>query len=322
MNQFFPIQKSTLSAHAIGEHVAQAFDLAEPVRCRLLTQTVNDMYLIETLSTSFVYRIWRHAAKTLNSLETILEVQFQLSRQDLPVVCPIPLPSGNYLQTLNAPEGQRPAALFSFASGQPAGREITAAQSFVAGQLTANLHLLADTLAPSPDLLIHDVEFLLLEPYNVIRNCKATNEEQIESLEVIVSNLRQRVSNLDKTAPLFGICHGDVHGMNVLFDEEQVTLLDFDWLSYSWRAWDLAVFVWWIRGVEDEAKVKQAFLDGYHSVQPRAEAIVGSIPIFVPIRHLLLTSSIITNAEQGINVGRWIDKAFIEKRLRFIQTWM
>lgn len=280
------------------------------------------MYLIETVGKSFVYRVWGHTETLPEALEAMLEVQSQLAEKGLPVVRPIPLPSGKYLQTLNAPEGERFAALFPFAVGKPAGRGITPEQSSAVGQLTAKVHLTTDTFDPFPELPIHDVNVLLLEPAHAIQNCEATNAKQRELLDSIVSSLSQRLETLDRTPPLFGLCHGDIHGMNVLFNEGDLSLLDFDWLSYGWRAWDLAVFVWWVRGVEDEEEVRRAFFEGYSATHPHAEKVVQAIPIFVPIRHLLLTRNIINSAERGVNVGRWIDETFIDKRLGFIWAWM
>ena len=282
------------------------------------------MYLIETKDGAWVYRVWGCTDAFPGPLETILEVQSQLAERGLPIVRPIPLPSGGYLQTLSAPEGDRPAALFSFAVGKPVGRGVTPKQSAAIGRLTADFHLTADTLSPFPELPVYDMDAMVLEPANVIRECGAISAAQKRQLADIVRSLSQQLGALEKTPPLFGICHGDVHGMNALFagDEDNVSLLDFDRLSTGWRAWDLAVFVWWIRGVADEERVKRAFLEGYRAIHPHAEAVIRDIPIFVPIRHLLLTRDIIRNAERGLDVGRWIDDAFIGKRLGFIQDWM
>lgn len=304
------------------EHVAQSYSSVKPVRCRLYNQTINDMYLIETPSDSFIYRIWAQTDIVADSLEAILEMQFRCKEHGLPVVHPMSLLSGQYLQTLYAPEGERFAALFSFASGKPAGRGITPEQSTIVGELTGNFHLIADTFKPCSRLLTHDLNFLLLEPFNIIQSCVATSVEQRKTFESILRVLSRHIDSLEKTTPLFGICHGDIHGMNILFDEDKVALLDFDWLSYGWRAWDLAVFIWWIRGVKDELQVEQTFLDGYRSTHPQAQNTIEAIPVFVPVRHLLLTSRIINYANSGIDVGRWIDEAFIDKRLNFIQTWM
>ena len=163
-----PIQKSTFSSHAVGEHVAAVYGLPSPVRCRLFNPTQNDLYLVEAAGEMYLYRVW----------------------------------------------------------------------------------------------------------------------------------------------------------MNVLFDEHKPTLLDFDRTGYGWRAYDLAVFVWWIRGVPQEAEAKRAFLDGYRSEHPQAERILENFPLFVPVRHLLLTADIVTNAALGMDVGRWVDEAFFKKRLKFIRGWL
>jgi len=322
VTQFFPTQKSTLSTHAIREHVKHTYNLAEPLRCRLFSQTFNDMYLIQTEDNLFIYRVWGQTTSTKDSIEGILEIQAQLAKKGLSVVQPVPLIAGSYVESLAALEGARLASLFTYAKGQPAGRAITPEQSFIVGQLTANFHMITEGFAAFPKLLVHDENFLLIEPSEVILNSEVISTEQQHMLCNIIESLGKQLSQLELTSPFFGICHGDIHGMNVLFHGTDITLIDFDWLSYGWRSWDLAVFLWWIRGVKHETSVKQSFLEGYQSIYPKAEIIIQHIPIFVPIRHLLLTSGIIKYAKQGMDVGRWIDEAFIDKRLTFMQNYM
>ena len=226
------------------------------------------------------------------------------------------------MKTLNAPEGERAAALFVFALGEPPGRAISPQQSFRVGRLAARLHLSADALQKVVNVPVQDARSLLLEPLATISNCGAATTTQAEAFGKAVETLVRRIGKLETSPPLFGLCHGDIHGLNVLFDDDTPTLLDFERLSYSWRAYDLAVFVWWIRGVPKESEVKEAFLEGYRSEHPLAEQIIENIPIFVPVRHLLLTADFINYAAQGVDVGRWVDEAFVEKRLGFIQRWL
>ncbi len=316
------VQKTTFSSHAVGAHVAGAYGLAPPVRCRLSNATQNDLYLVEAAGRAYVYRVWAQAAASVARLEAVLELQYELAARGLPVVAPVRHPAGAFVKTLSAPEGERAAALFVFALGEPPGRGISPPQSFAVGRLAAALHLGADVLPKIPNVPVQDARSLLLEPLATISNCGAATATQAEAFERAVETLARRIGGLETSPPLFGLCHGDIHGLNVLFDDDTPTLLDFERLSYGWRAYDLAVFVWWIRGVPKESEVKEAFLEGYRSEHPLAEQIIENIPVFVPVRHLLLTADIVTYAAQGVDVGRWVDEAFVEKRLESIQRWL
>ena len=314
-----PVQKTTFSSYAVGAHVAGAYGLAPPVRCRLPNATENDLYLVEAEGRAYIYRVWARAAAPVAQLEAVLELQHELASRGLPVVAPVHHPAGAFVKTLSAPEGERAAALFVFAPGEPPGRGISPPQSFRVGRLAARLHLSADALQKSADVPVQDPRSLLHKPLETVLNCGAATAAQAEAFERVVETLARHMDRLETSAQLFGLCHGDIHGLNVLFDGNTPTLLDFDRLSYGWRAYDLAVFVWWIRGVPNESEVERAFLEGYRSEHPLAERVIENVSLFVPIRHLLLMADIVTYAAQGVDVGRWIDEGFIEKRLEFVQ---
>jgi len=320
MSKIFPIVNSTFAADFIADFISKNYSI-NASRCRLYRQTLNDLYLLEHNQNSYIFRVWEHYTSGSVYLEAILDVQAQLAKKGLEISKPLLAKSGKYIKELNAPEGLRYAALFSFVKGQAAGREITKEQSFLLGQFVARFHNLTDSFG---DLKLPEYgdDRLVLEPASIIRNSTIATTQQLIQLDKITISLSQKLKQIKKDSQTYGICHGDIHGMNSLFDGTKTSLIDFDWLGYSWRAYDLAVFIWWIRGIKEEQKVKEAFLNGYISKHPKAKGIINSIPIFVPIRHLLFTSIIINNANKGLDVGHWIDKTFIDKRLNFIQIWM
>lgn len=322
MDNSFPIQKSTLSTNAIKSYVAHRYNFAEPITCRFFQQTLNDLYLIQHIDTLYIFRVWSAFYTDDVVLEEILRIQALLSKQNLQVANPVLLPEGNYLEKINAPEGKRFAALFTFSSGKAVGRAMTLKQSFAIGQLTAELHLVSKSIKQSSVLTNYNIDFMVLEPIQVIKQCIALTSEQTKLLDSLAKNLINQVGKLKKTETNFGMCHGDIHGMNVISNSEVLSLIDFECLGYNWYAWDLAVFIWWIRGTDKEIELKNKFLTGYRSSYSQAEDVIKHFPIFVPIRHLLLTSQIIMHSEQGFNVGRWIDSTFLDERLAFIERWM
>jgi len=322
MDEIFPVQKSTLSTSAIQNFVKQHYGFVEPIGCRLYRQTSNDLYLIRTNTKLYVFRVWASHSSNQVVLEEILRIQALLAKQNLQIAKPIQLPLGHYVEEINAPEGKRCAALLSFVTGKAVGRNIALEQSYKIGQFTAKLHLASKSVEKSNILPTYDVDLMVLKPIKTIERLETITSEQIKQLKIISTTLSKRLKKLETSESNFGLCHGDIHGMNLIFDGSELSVIDFDWLSYSWYAWDLAVFIWWIRGVEKEVEVKENFLSGYRSLYLHADDVIKHFPVFIPIRHLLLTSQIIANFERGMNVGQWVDIAFLNKRLAFIQTWI
>ena len=79
--------------------------------------------------------------------------------------------------------------------------------------------------------------------------------------------LKQKVQQLPRTAPEYGICHGDFMSGNTLLDSSgRLVIIDLDFAGYGWRLFDLATFVW-IQGQGEHSAhrdVQQALLEGYH----------------------------------------------------------
>ena len=53
--------------------------------------------------------------------------------------------------------------------------------------------------------------------------------------------IRQQLEGLPDRREVFGFCHNDPHRENVLYDGEQITLLDFDVANHHWFISDIAI---------------------------------------------------------------------------------
>ncbi len=129
----------------------------------------------------------------------------------------------------------------------------------------------------------------------------------------------------------YGLCHGDLHKMNLLIDDQQrVTVIDWDCVGYGWRAYDVAVLRWSIGpavgpagiGKTKTEQVYAAYLDGYQSVRLLSPTEVAAIPYFVAVRIIWVAGQEIGQAlERGWGT-RWINDAYFDDWIDVLKRWI
>ncbi len=323
MAEFFPVQCSILSSEALAELVLANYPLESPLHCTLLQHGDNDTYLVRTQHDQYMLRVWRFDQRPITEVEAEMHFLAALSNKHIPVAAPIQCRDGAYLQAVRAPEGTRYVGLFAFVAGEPPGQHISAEQGYAAGKTIAHVHTIADgftTIFHRPHL---DLTRLLDLPLQVIVSLLAHRQPDASYLRDLVEQLKQQLAHLPTNPPFYGLCHGDLHKTNMLFDQHQkVTLIDFDCCGYGWRAYELAVLFWSTRHLHQAASVRTAYLNGYQTVRTLDEKEVASIPYFVAAQHLCITAVEIEQALRGVADSQAITDTYIDQRIHFLKTWM
>lgn len=133
---------------------------------------------------------------------------------------------------------------------------------------------------------------------------------------------------LPKSKPEYGLCHGDLHGGDVRYDENnKPVLFDFDSSGCGWRALDIGVFLasdGWMditREAEDRRQRKlEAFLNGYSSVRELTEQELFAIQLVPPFRHIFLMGFVLryTSVYDG---DHWANDDFIDWHMTWFNNW-
>jgi Ser/Thr protein kinase RdoA (MazF antagonist) len=135
----FPVTNSNLSAKHLGLFLQEKYTLSKDTKCELIRAGINDTYLVADNLEKFVFRIyslnWRKRTEINEEINLLLE----LKQNNLPVSFPLPDTENNFIQQLNAPEGDRLAVLFTFAKGQKEHNS-SVETHFQIGQLMARFH--------------------------------------------------------------------------------------------------------------------------------------------------------------------------------------
>lgn len=304
------------------EAMAELYDIGTPQGSRFLSNGLNDTYEAETDRGKYILRIYKHKWRTEADIRFELELLAYLSSWDMPVSHAIPRKDGELLTELDAPEGIRYAALFTFAEGTG---KVDAETSKSYGHAVAQLHHAMDQYTPKHNRFELDTRHLLDEPLQqllpFLKHRPADGKQVIE----IAERLKKQLDTVSRGLYDWGICHGDLHGWNVYHsDDGSLTHFDFDCCGMGWRSYDLSVFLWdRMHGKQDSSSFEDecwdAFLHAYLKERPLSEQDLAMIPLFVAVRQIWLI---------GLHTGRsevwgaWQDDGYFDGKLKFLTHWV
>lgn len=94
--------------------------------------------------------------------------------------------------------------------------------------------------------------------------------------------------DLGQSAATYSLTHADLHPRNILVDNEQVRVIDFDDCGFGWHHYEIAVALYDYRYQDNYATLRDAFVQGYRKVRDLAQEAVDLLPVFFLIRSLLI----------------------------------
>jgi Ser/Thr protein kinase RdoA (MazF antagonist) len=199
-----------------------------------------------------------------------------LHAADIAVSAPIPQRDGQRLLSIQAPEGVRYAALFTYAPGQPLSQQCTPPNVRAFGRMLAQVHGLTDRWPQLPARSPLDLESLLDRPLAGLEHVFGERTAEWAFLRQVASAVRRRIAALPAEPPGYGFCHGDTGSANAhVTANGRLTLFDFDMCGTGWRAYDIGTFL-----IDESEAISQAFLEGYESVRVLTALESAAIPLF------------------------------------------
>jgi Ser/Thr protein kinase RdoA (MazF antagonist) len=86
----------------------------------------------------------------------------------------------------------------------------------------------------------------------------------------------------------FGLIHTDLHPENIVYNGEDLALIDFDDSAYGWHMYEIASSLIMDRFAPDFDALREALLEGYREHRPLAEQDVELLSVFLLIRGMAI----------------------------------
>lgn len=293
---------SLLHADDIARLVEREYSVTLPVTATLLSRGFNDTYLVaDSEGGHCVLRVYAHDKHWVSSDSDVLcelELLEHLASGGLSVSHPYRQRSGELFGRLEAPEGERCFALFTFAPGVSAReRPLDHQQLHAFGAEIARMHVAMDAFRSDHGRYHLDLTNLIDLPLAAIATYAERDRDAYWNLLSVAERLRNYVSALTLSPTAYGLIHGDIHGENLnVTSTGEFVLFDFDLCAFGWRAYDLTNYY---AGPNAGDQVRQgwlALLAGYESVRELGAAEREALPAFAACRELWDTGDFLRDA--------------------------
>lgn len=314
--------RSVVAAEALIPLLSEAYALPEPIQCHLYAVGDNDTYLVEAGTERFALRVYYPNRFWLSGVD---EYRFEIDwlsfchSRGLPVSYAIPCTDGEFLNELQAPEGLRPWALFTYAPGVVVF-PMTIAQYHTYGKYIAKFHTESRDFDCIHKRFHYGAEVLIDRPIESLSDFFGEEDKGVLFLRDLAPRLRDHLNGLYATGDGYGVIGGDFHGGNHHLDSEgKMTFFDFDSCGYGFRAYDLAVLRHNSRLGDWNAEIANAVLAGYESIRPLSDEERQSIPLFMITRRIWrLATRVQESLFKGISTLR--DRVW-EDGIRALRVW-
>ncbi|ATL44976.1 phosphotransferase [Elizabethkingia sp. HX WHF] len=273
MTEKFPAINSTLSPNELGKLIQQKYGLSDKTECSIFRIAMNHLYIVYDGENKYVFRVYTHNWRTKLEIEEELRLLLHLKETDGQVAFPLADQSNQYIQEIEAPEGTRFGALFSYAKGTKTAR-FSPQTSFLIGQALAKVHQSTENFELAR--ISYNTQNLLDNPILRIKKFFNNSNSEVIFLEKLSAFLALKIQDIDKPKMRYGSVHLDVWFDNLHIDnEKEITFFDFDFCGNGYLCFDISYFLFQLLTTNlNEAEYQEkaeSFLKGYETV-----TVIGS----------------------------------------------
>lgn len=266
----FPVITSTLSEAHLALFLQEIYKFSAAISCRLLKTGINHVYLVTDGTQKYVFRVYSLNWRSEKEISEEIRLLNLLKDNHIPVSYAIADAQSNYIQTLNAPEGERFGVMFSYAKGEKVFNFSTDLHLKI-GEIMAQFHKITHNF--SLDRVTYTPEKVLLDSPQHFFGFLPDDTPEVEFIRYAQQHLLAELKKVDESQVRKGVVHLDIwfDNLNILNGNE-ITIFDFDFCGNGWQCYDIGYYILQIHSTEadeNEYKLKaEAFLKGYESVTP------------------------------------------------------
>ena len=259
-----------------------------------LVHAENTTFRVHTDSGDFCLRICRPGYQTDDAIDS--ELAFLAALTEAGFSVPTPLGRRIKAQVDGVPE-PRNCVLFHWQSGDFVKEEFSLDQGRELGKLMARLHEFSQAWQPPPGFDRRDLHAQLFDPMPFENS---PFEMTIEDRQLLVETAQESlelISALREMPSQFGLIHGDLHRGNVLFDGDEIRLIDFDDLGDGAWLYDFASALAYQLLRPSGRDVTLAMLAGYEEVHPLPDRARELLPAFLRLRYVIVAKWVLERTD-------------------------
>lgn len=277
----------------------------QPTSIEPLVHFENTTFKVESAQGTFNLRISRPGQQTDATIQSEIDFLRALKSEGFRV----PDPYQNRVVKATSPgvPEARNVVLFGWMNGEFLRDRLTPAEAPLIGKAMAELHDFTLRWQPPAGFVRHQLHQWTFGPpegHVIDGPVEGLPEADRELVNQIVVETCERVPTLTKDSETYGLIHADLHVGNLLIEDGQLNIIDFDDTGYAFLYYDFAAALAFHLHHPEFVEIRNGMLVGYESVR--------SLP---PGTHELLTPFI---RQRLGGVSEWILSRTDNPKLREI----
>lgn len=279
----------------VAREALPRWNISQDADLRLISLSENAMFLVATEQRKWVLRVHRHGYHTHDGVRSELAWMRAL-REEADVETPVALPGIDHelVQHVAAEpfKEARMVVLFDFITGtQPEPDNLYDAFRQL-GAITARMHRHSRQWQRPAffERQVWDYEGAFGDTpiWGHWRAGFSKHKPGLGIVEQAEALMQRRLAQYGKGADRFGLIHTDFRLANLLVDQGEAKVLDFDDSGFGWYLYDVASSATFIENHPDIANISAAWVEGYRKVEPLSEEDVAEIPTLMMFRRLII----------------------------------
>lgn len=295
-------------ATQLAEQALGLYDLPRYSTVQLISISENEIYRVESPSgRRWALRVQRSGYQSNRSLASEMEWLAALRRDGvLATQTPVAGVDGEWAQVARGSNGEpRNVVLFEWANGGHPRMDMDLRQCFRnLGAITARMHAHSRTWRRPDgfDRFTWDFDTTLGETprWGRCSDALGMNAGWLDLFSHTSELIRARLASYGSGPDRFGLAHCDLRLDNLLIEQEEIKVIDFDDCGFSWYMYDAAATVSFYEHLPQVRGLIECWLEGYRTVAPVSRAEEEEIPTFIMLRRLLLVAWVGSHRETAL----------------------
>mgnify|MGYP000004570119 FL=1 len=318
--EFFdlPVEEQQKSLTTFAAELLKGYGIND-AKVSCINFEFNATFAVESDSgIKYALRININSTRTVENMQAEVQWVRHLNRTSgINTPTPIATLKDQYIVSgLHADSGQTLyGVMYSWLEGEEIGDEPTMEQLHEVGRAIARLHQESTDFALTGDNALPTFNDFFWSTEDFLFSEKSELSDQDRGLlEQARDEIMRYTDELYQSSPVH-IIHADFHGWNLMWDEGQLSIFDFDDCGFGVEAQDLAVALYYLDTPEQDA----AFLNGYRSIKPLPTYSELAMKALQLQRRLLLLNYLFETKNQE---HKELLPAYLEKSLERVSTFL
>ena len=318
--EFFdlPVEEQQKSLTTFAAELLKGYGIND-AKVSCINFEFNATFAVESDSgIKYALRININSTRTVENMQAEVQWVRHLNRTSgINTPTPIATLKDQYIVSgLHADSGQTLyGVMYSWLEGEEIGDEPTMEQLHEVGRAIARLHQESTDFALTGDNALPTFNDFFWSTEDFLFSEKSELSDQDRGLlEQARDEIMRYTDELYQSSPVH-IIHADFHGWNLMWDEGQLSIFDFDDCGFGVEAQDLAVALYYLDTPEQDA----ALLNGYRSIKPLPTYSELAMKALQLQRRLLLLNYLCETKNQE---HKELLPAYLEKSLERVSTFL